>query len=86
MNLAKFSLIICPAVLMMSSTTVVVSAQALEAATSAQTRVESEQASSHDLLEANSSGLVSDPQVPRGCMCSHCLQSPERLQGQFPKF
>ncbi|MDX2239645.1 MAG: hypothetical protein NW224_03070 [Leptolyngbyaceae cyanobacterium bins.302] len=32
------------------------------------------------------SSVVSDPQVPRGCGCSRCIQSSQILQGQFPQF
>lgn len=81
MNLAKFSLIICPAMVTVFSM-VAASAQAFEVATVAHAESGSELVTHHGVMQSGE--VVSDPQVPRGCACSRCTQSAERLQGQFP--
>ncbi len=87
MNLAQFSLVVCSTILVFAPA-VAQSAQAkdTEFSESAQAQSGSEQLSTYAWGSLGTASLVSDPQVPRGCMCNRCLQSAERLQGQFPKF
>uniref|UniRef100_A0A832H1G2 Secreted protein n=1 Tax=Oscillatoriales cyanobacterium SpSt-402 TaxID=2282168 RepID=A0A832H1G2_9CYAN len=85
MNLAHLSLVVCPAIVAFASIAMQ-SVQAVELTDTAQPQANSEPLSSPAWAGSISNGLVSDPQVPRGCLCSRCLQSTERLQGQFPKF
>ncbi|NJP08163.1 MAG: hypothetical protein HC866_00735 [Leptolyngbyaceae cyanobacterium RU_5_1] len=82
MNLAKLTLLVCPAVL---ASMMFVASPAHAAIHLTQTPKASYERSHSELATAiASTQATSDPQIPQGCMCARCLQTVERLQGKLP--
>lgn len=86
MNFAKLTLVLCPAILT-ALLLLVNPAHASEIATLDSVQTSHKQVADQG-LPVHTVGVVSDPQVPRGCACSRCVQASQQtfqlLQGRLP--